>query len=198
MKSVAELNTSLDPLRVAIRGMVRRMTVTLTSRLWQLTGFTLLDGKPETFSAEAFTGIGFFARPPASGKPEAIVIMIGADGDAPVITAVRDEKTRQAIAGALKADETAAFNSQVILHMTENGEIHGRAKNGVAVSLALKSDVVAVDNKYANHLHATNGTGPVATVLPNPAYPGSSPDPLIPGLPLAGAGIVGTSVLKGH
>lgn len=182
MKTIADLNAALDPARAAVKGMVRRMTVTLTSKLWQVAGFKLLDGKTEAFAAEAFTGIGFFARPPASGKPEAIVIMLSGDGDAPVITAVRDEKTRAAIAGALKPDESAVFNSQVILHMTDTGEIRARTKNGVAVSLALKSDVQAVVTAHNAHTHGGVTVGTAVTSVAS----------------ALSASPTGTTCLKGH
>jgi hypothetical protein len=87
--------------------------------------------------------------------------------------------------------------------------VHGG--EGGAVALALKSDVVNVDNKYANHIHLDGSglptSGPLATVEPNDPNPASPPpflDPL--GAPttapfhegdaLEPAEIVGTTVLK--
>ncbi|MDQ3295068.1 MAG: hypothetical protein M3619_00600 [Myxococcota bacterium] len=206
MKSIAELAAATDPARVSLRGAIRRMVVTITGTLtaaksiWQVAGFRMPDGSTEAFKVEAFTGIGFFARPPSNVQAEVIVLMTGADGETPVAVAVRDEKTRAAIAGALKANETAMFNSQVILHMTEAGTIEARSAAGVAVPLALKSDVVAVDNKYASHIHPDSTgapTGAPASAVP-PVVPPTVPPTWLPGVPLAGAGIVGTSILKGH
>lgn len=219
MLTAREFAERFHPARLAAMGAIRRMAITLTGTLtaakaiWQLVGVRLPNGDLETQLAETFTGIGFYARPPATGKPEAIVIMVGQDAELPVVVGVRDEKTRAAIAGALKADETAAFNSIVILHMKADGTIEARSKNGVAVPLALKSDVVAVDNKYANHIHLdSTGSptgGPVATVMPNAPNPSGSPPfldehgnpttkPFREGDGLADAGIQGTTVLKGE
>jgi phage gp45-like len=130
-----------DPTLVRIAGMIRRMAVSVTARaLWQLVGFRMSDSSSETFTAEPFSGIGFYARPPTNGSPEAVVVMIG-DAKTPAIVATRDEKTRAAIAGALKANESAVFNNLALLHIKDNGEIHARSKNGAAVSLATKSDL---------------------------------------------------------
>lgn len=96
-----------------------------------------------------------------------------------------------------------------------NGEVLVHDGNGGAVSLALKSDVENVDNKYADHVHlgSTGGTGgPVSTTVPNPPNPGFPPSPfpfleLVGGAPtmnpesegpgLTAATITGTSVLLG-
>ncbi|MBA2718937.1 MAG: hypothetical protein H0U52_06820 [Chloroflexi bacterium] len=120
------------------------MAITLTSKaLWQLTGFTLPDGDVETQKAEAFTGIGFFARPPSSGKPEAIVIMVN-DAQNPVVIAVRDEKTRAAIVGALEQDESAIFNTRALVVIKADGTIEARSASGVAGLLATKADLAAL------------------------------------------------------
>lgn len=86
-----------------------------------------------------------------------------------------------------------------------------RAENGTAQVLAYKSDVEAVDAKYANHKHNASGgptTGPLAVPYPpNPQYPAIDPTnpyllggvpTTIPGTNLANATILGTSVLKGQ
>lgn len=97
-----------------------------------------------------------------------------------------------------------------------NGEVLVHDGAGGAVSLALKSDVEAVDAKYADHLHLSpNGAteGPLATTLPNPpnpAFPSTSPFPFLElvgsaptmnpdsaGAGLTAATITGTSVLLG-
>lgn len=131
MKTLAEFARAIDPDRVGAFGAVRRMAITLTAKaLWQLAGF-VIDGKTEVVKAEPFTGIGIAARPPASGKPEAIVIMVG-DANNPMVIAVRDEKTRAAIAGALAADETMLFNSKAFVHVKASGKVEVGTKLGAA------------------------------------------------------------------
>ena len=170
MKTIEQLQRVLDPALVTAKGAVRRMAISLTSRvLWQLTGFRLPGAggstTTETQTAEPFTGIGFYARPPTSGKPEAIVIMVN-DGQNPVVVAVRDEKTRAAIAGALEANETAVFNSAAIVHVKADGTIEARSASGVAVPLATLADVQAMRSTYNGHQHLeTGGTTNVTTSL---------------------------------
>lgn len=131
MKSLKELGRAVDPDRISAFGAVRRMAITLTAKaLWQLAGF-VIDGRTEVVKAEPFTGIGIAARPPSSGKPEAIVIMVG-DATNPMVIAVRDEKTRAAIAGALAADETMLFNSTAFVHVKATGKVEVGTPAGVA------------------------------------------------------------------
>lgn len=134
----ADLNADTDPLLLQLKGLVRRMAITLTVKaLWQLAGFRLPDGKTETRQVEPFTGIGFYSRPPSSGKPEAIAVMVG-DSTSPAIVATRDEKTRSAVAGGLQEDETMLFNSQAVVHATATGEVHMRSANGVAADAMIR------------------------------------------------------------
>lgn len=175
MKTTEQLRDGLTRKAVHAAGMVRRMAITLTSRaLWQLTGFTLLDGSRETMAAEPFLGLGIAARPSSSGKPEAIVLMIGDDAKTPVVVAVRDEATRQAIAGALAADETALYNSKVIAIAKADGTFEVRSKAGVAVALATKADLDAL----ATWIHTAmivNATGATAgTTTPPPSATGTT------------------------
>lgn len=67
--------------------------------------------------------------------------------------------------------------------------------NGTPKPLAFKSDVEAVDRKYEGHIHLAAGeptSGPGSDPIPNPGTP---PPDFIGVTPLAGAEIVGTSVL---
>lgn len=179
MKTVEELNEMLSAARIAMRGAIRRMTVALTNKvLWQLGGVRNPDGSIEVEKAEVFSGIGFFARPPATGKPEAIVLMVGLDNETPVVVATRDQKTLAAIAGALKANETGVFNSLAILHVTEQGKIEARLANGVALPIPTLAEVQAMVNKYNGHTH--NGAVGAPVVAERMADP------------------VGTTVLKGQ
>lgn len=178
MRSTRGLREEQDPDKLHQRGSIRRMVVTLTTRsIWQLAGFLLGEGRREAVAAEVFGGIGFFARPPASGKPEAIVLMVGDDARQPVVVAVRDEKTRQAIAAALLENETAMFNDAALVHIKAGGTIEARSKLGVAVSLATKADVAALVAWVNAHVHPGSGAPPTP--------------------PLAG-GPAGTTVLKGE
>jgi phage gp45-like len=146
MRSKEALLESTDPRWIRIAGMIRRMAISLTTKvLWQLVGFRLPDGSQEVLNAEAFTGIGFFSRPPRSGEPEAIVVSVG-DANAPMIIAMRDEKTRAKIVGALKVGETAMYNALSLFHIKDDGSMEARSATGAAGELATKADVTALAN----------------------------------------------------
>jgi phage gp45-like len=183
VRPTKKLREVTEPFRAHVAGAIRKMAISLTSKaLWQLTGSRLLDGSIETIpNGEPFLGVGFHARPSSSGKPEAIVLMVGDDATQPVVVAVRDEKTRQAIAGALAADETAMFNSLVIAIAKANGTYEIRTKDGTAIPLATKADIDALKTWAATHLHtAPGGGGP--TTAPTVGPPSAA----------------GTTVLKGE
>lgn len=125
-KGPADFGDEIGPAARAAAGAIRRMIVTLTSRaLWQIAGHRLLDNTTETRDAEVFSGIGFYSRPPTSGSPEAIVLFPGSLGGGPaagpVIVGLRDEKTRQAIAGSIAVDETMMFNGASVVHIKATG-----------------------------------------------------------------------------
>ena len=163
MRSKEELRSATDPQRVHIAGAVRRMAITATTKvLWKLLGYLLPDGTRETPEAEPFTGIGFYARPPATGKPEAIVVMVGEGGRNPMIIAVRDEKTRAAIVGALAADESAMFTSQSVVIIKASGVIEARSANGSAEPLALQSALETLRDHVASLPVGGTGSAPVA------------------------------------
>jgi len=169
MRTTETLLESTDPRWIRVAGMIRRMAITLTSKvLWQLAGFQLPDGSREVSNAEAFTGIGFFARPPSSGSPEAIVVSVG-DASAPMIIAVRDEKTRAAIVGALKVGETAMYNDKAMVYLKDDGTIEARSSGGAAAALATKGDVTALANFVQGLLVGGTGSAPIP--------PGTVPQP---------------------
>lgn len=179
MKTVRELMEVTRPSVARAAGAVRRMAIRLTARaLWQLAGYEI-DGDAEVVQAEPFGGIGLHARPPSSSKPEAIVLMVG-DAKHPVIVAVRDEKTRASIAGALQEDETMLFNSAAFVHVKSDGTIEARTPGGTAKRLATLDDVMTIRNQLHRHTHGpgeftvtsgtttipvlgTSGTGPAVT-----------------------------------
>jgi hypothetical protein len=164
MRTREALRESTDPKWIRIAGMVRRMAVTLTSKvLWQLVGVPLPDDEGgaterEVINAEAFIGFGFFARPPSSGKPEAIILSVG-DADAPMIIAVRDEKTRAAIVGALKLGETAIYTDQALVYLKDNGTIEARSAAGAAAALATKADMDALKSAIQGWTPVPNDGG---------------------------------------
>ncbi len=167
MRTAKELAEATDPIILRGLGAIRRMAISLTARaLWQLVGFRLPDGSNELLEAEPFTGIGIASRPPANSKPEAIVVMVGG-AKSPAIIAVRDEKTRKAIAGALIEDETMLFNSQALVYMKADGTIEARSAAGVAVSLCTKADAQQIRDDVHHHEHAYiapgSGGGPATT-----------------------------------
>lgn len=163
MRTSEELNRETDPLRVRLAGAIRRFVITLTdAAIWQVTGYRMPDGSTETRNAELFGGIGFAARPPAGGKPEAIGVMVG-DASTPVIIAIRDEETRRAVAGALELDESMMFNTTAVMLIKADGTIEARAVGGSAVPLATKADLDALAAYVAKQFAAT-GTGHTHTL----------------------------------
>lgn len=115
-----------------LRGMHRRMAITRTSSTkWQLLGQRGGQGGDERIELELFPGIGVYARPPATGRPEAVTAAIGG-AKTSVIVATRDEKTRQAVAKSIAEDETIVFNSGVIVLLKANGTVEIRTPVGVA------------------------------------------------------------------
>ena len=176
-----------DPAILRGFGALRRMAITVTAKaLWQLTGFKQPDGTIETMKAEPFTGIGLAARPPNGGRPEAIVVMVGG-ASSPMIIAVRDEKTRAAIAGALGVDETMLFNSKAVVYVKADGSIEARSAGGAAHALATKADIDAlaayVDKQFSSpgHTHTVDVAHAVTLLTTQSAVGGSSATPAAAG-----------------
>lgn len=171
MKTVEQLAQATDPLRIRLAGMVRRFVVSIAgaSSRWQLAGVKMPSGQ-EARNAEVFAGIGFFARPPAGGSPEAVAVMVG-DANTPIVVAVRDEKTRAAVAGALGLDESMMFNTKAVLLIKGDGTLEARSVGGTAHALATKADVQALRDWCAGM--AYGGSGSVIPVggaaPPNPS-----------------------------
>lgn len=137
--SVEELNRVTDPLLRSLVGQIRRVAIKVTaSALWQMVGYKLPGQAPETRQVEAFTGIGFYARPPRSGKPEAICVFV-AGAKSPAIVATRDEKTRAQVAD-LGEDESAIFNTRGGVFVNADGTIEVRSALAPLVEPMLKAD----------------------------------------------------------
>src|SRR5688572_29787082 len=137
--SIEELTRVTDPeLRRSV-GSIRRFAIKVTERvLWQLLGYKI-GTVVETHQAEPFTGIGFYSRPPADGRPEAITVNVGG-ANSPAIVATRDERTRARMAGNLADGESAMYGSGTIV-VTGESTIEARSENGTAVALATLDDV---------------------------------------------------------
>jgi len=185
--SVADLNRVTDPDGRRVTGAIRRMAIKVTSQvLWQLIGYKV-GARTETRPAEPFTGIGFYSRPPANGKPEAIVVF-AAGAKSPAVVATRDEKTRAAIAGGIAEGETIVYSGAAIVYV-RNNTVEIRLANGVAVPLATKADVDALIATFNAHTHLVAALP--STGLPPPTIPTLLPTGLA-------APSVGTSVLRGQ
>ena len=165
------------------------MAVTLTSKVfWQLTGHRLPDGTKETRNAEVFSGIGFYARPNANHRAEAVVIM-PSGASQPIVVASRDEDARKAIAN-IAADETAMFNSATIILIKADGTVEIRTAAGTALNLATKQDLDILRGAIASAAIAL-GAGGAATInaAADTAYAGLFPGQVWPR---------GTKKLKGE
>lgn len=170
----AEMARAVSAVTRDLLGRIRRMAITRTnSAIWQIAGHVLLDGTKETRNAEVFSGHGFYARPPSSGTPEAIVVFPGGAGN-PIIVATRDETTRKAVfqaAGELAAGETAIFNGTTIVVLKVNGTVEIRSVGGVAQALVTKADHDALVSWIKNQMviitpsgNSTPGTAPLPAV----------------------------------
>ena len=150
-----------------LRGMVRRVTISLTGNTgqWQAQGYRGIgvdDIEGEKFDlVEVFPGIGISARPKAGSRAEAIIVHVGAESGHPVIVATRDRSMEV----SLEEDETAVFNSQAVLILKKDGTVEIRSRTGVAQKLVTWAD-------FTNHTHVTAATGPaVAPTKLAPAGP---------------------------
>ena len=172
------------------RAAIRKLTIELTSgALWNLLGLVAGD---EEQSVPVFSGIGWYARPPDGANSEAVVAKMGGGSQNPAIIASRDEDTRKAVTEAndLAEDETIAFNSKCVLYLKADGTIEAKTTGGVAVALALKSDVDTLGTHVDTHKHAglLGGTGSALALTTSPQ------DPL--GMVDNSPAVVGTAKLK--
>jgi hypothetical protein len=183
--TAADFAKVLDPLTRRLAGMLRRVGIDTTkiTRVpgWKVLGYLLPDGKRESFTAEVFPGIGFYARPPAGARAEAVVQMIhGADN--PVIVATRDERTRADVAGGIAEDETMLHNSESVLYIKADGSIEARTAGGTATKLPTWDDFEALWNFVRSQFSAASGhvhqvSGSATTTIATVATPGTPPAP---------------------
>lgn len=138
-------------------GLVRRMSVTLSdSTLWQVLGQRDGVGGDETIDVENFSGIGFYARPPTSGKPEVVTVAVGG-AKVTVVVATRDEATRAAMAGGVNEDETAVFNSSVMILVKADGTIEIGSGIGMESTIMADTYRTAEDTLFAAMIDAYDG-----------------------------------------
>lgn len=187
-ETIDERRGRTSPQQREIAGAIRRMELRVTDGAsWQVVGHLLLDGKTrETAEADAFIGIGFYARPPAGANAEAIVAFVGGRQN-PVIVGTRDEDTRREVAKDFPQDTTAMFNSQAMVTVDSDGKIRARLVGGAAVELAkaselnnLRAFVMQQFSGTPGHTHGVSGAATNTTVsvvipvaAPVTAYPGT-------------------------
>lgn len=182
--TVADARGQVSTERRDMRGLVRRMAVKLSSgAFWQVLGHLLLDATPEVREAEVFSGIGFYARPKAGHRAEAIVVFPGGAAN-PIVIATRDEDARKAIA-KLDEDATAMFNSKTVIVIKPSGAVEIRGANGTAHALPTLADFNDFVSKYNEHTHYVAVTGTAS------AQNGVSAIP-----PALASSSTGTTVLK--
>lgn len=154
-----DLAQETSPFRRFVRGMIRRLAITLTAETkWQLLGQRGGQGGDETPLVEPFTGIGFYSRPPSSGNPEAVAVAVGGSKTT-VIVATRDEATRQAVAGDIAEGETCVYNDKALIVVKADGTVEIRLAGGVAIPLATKADLDKLRANFAAWTPVPNDGG---------------------------------------
>lgn len=137
------------------KALVRRLRVVASKGVkWALEGHEDLDGNVESEQVEVFPGVGFYSRPKAGRRVEAVVLKVGGESGHPAIVATRDQDGVKAL-GALAADESAVFNSLAHVTIKASGEVHIAAIGGTAAALATKADLDSLKSTI-------NGWTPVA------------------------------------
>lgn len=147
--TVAKLRARALPESIRLLNMVRRFSIAATSGvLWILEGMVDDEGNVETRKAEAFPGVGFYSRPRAGSRAEAVVAKVGSESGHPVIVATRDLDLLKAaeLGGAFGEDEAAMFNTEARVYVKADGTVEVRTHQGVAVALA-----------KADHKHSLSG-----------------------------------------
>jgi phage gp45-like len=145
-----------------LRNLVRHYVVTKAAgAVWKLLGLIDGDGNEEKEDAPIFPGIGIWARPPSSGKPEAVVNLVGASTGNPAIVATRDEKTRAALdqaLGGIKAGETTTYGEKSVVYHKADGTIEARSWDGTAKRLLTEDDFEAFKSWVKNTMNSPPST----------------------------------------
>lgn len=116
------------------KAMVRRLRVVASKGVaWALEGHEDGEGNVETGLAEVAQGVGFYARPKAGDRVEAIVVKVGAESGHPMVVALRNQDGVRRL-DAVEDDETAVFNSQVEIRFVE-GRIEIRTIGGAPLTV---------------------------------------------------------------
>ncbi len=170
-QTTREARDQVGPQARDIRGMLRRMVVSLTEGpVWQVLGHLLLDSRTrEAPAVDIFGNIGFSSRPARGARnAEALVAFVAGEAQNPVIVATRDEDARKAIAN-LSHDEAAMWNRATIVLVKSDNTVEIRHGNGVATKLPTFADLQAVADRLADHIATYNlHTHPVSGAVANP------------------------------
>jgi hypothetical protein len=161
----------------AFRGAIRRFAVRFTSGAhWQLTGHRLGTDR-ETPTAEVFAGVGFYSRPVAGAKAEAIAARIG-DNEHTVIVATRDEDLRRLYRAELDGDGdiAAMFNRSTIVLIKPDGTVEIRSRGGTAHKLVTLEEHQDLRDWIANSMTIVtpSGNSTPGTLDPPPSATGTT------------------------
>lgn len=153
------------------------------------------DGSFEQDDMDVLGSCGIIARPADDVHVETITLFVGGDDNHPVAVGQLDHTRRYVLRDVgMEPDETIVYTSKTIVKILKDGTVELRNVNGIAVPLALKSDVEALQSRmdaleqaFLTHTHVTAGAG-----SPSPPTPigGGEIGPTTPVV------IAGTSKLK--
>lgn len=142
-----------------VYGMIRRMAVSLWSGVkWRLTGQRNQNGEVENVDAEPFTGIGFYSKPDADGKPECIMVCVGGAKHTAIV-ATRDEAVRRMWDTEVADGETAIFTKLACVIVKADGTIHAKSLGGTPQSLITVGDIEAFKNTITSWTPVANDGG---------------------------------------
>lgn len=166
-RSSSDFSKETSPLWRFVRGLVRRVEVTFArTGIWQVRGQRAGasgGGVDETFDADLFPGVGFFARPSGSAATEAVTVAAGGTG-ATMIVATRDEATRAKWDAQVPAGTTATFNEVVGMVVKPDGTVAVKLLNGTEIALALKLDLDILRSALTSATIAAGAGGAAAVV----------------------------------
>jgi hypothetical protein len=154
-KTAVDHAAETSPFRRFVFGMIRRYKITrATGTRWQVRGQSSGSGGDELHEIEPFHGIGFMARPPASGSnPEAVGVSI-AGAKLQLIVGTRDEAVRKLIDDQVENDGAAMFNTTVIILVKPDSTVEIRLHGGAAQKLLTIADGQALKDAITNAVPA--------------------------------------------